>query len=811
MTPAEAAARIACAHCGLTVPASREAPEGEASFCCDGCATVYAAIEACGLTRYYEMLQATGEPGTPTAPSGRSYTELDDPAFLSRAAEPTAGGLSATELYLEGVHCAACVWLVEKVPTLVAGVAEVRLDLSRSKARVVWDPGVARLSEAARALDRLGYPVHPYRAARVAELRRKEDRALLIKIGVAGAIAGNVMAIAFALYGGILHGIEPEFLRLFRWTSLVLTVPSVFWCGGVFFRGAIGALRARTLHMDVPVALALAAAFAQGAWNTIRGGGEVYFDAACVLVFLLLAGRFIQIRRQRAAAEAAELLTSLAPSVARVIEGGAVREVPVETLLPGMRIEVRAGETLPADGTVAAGHSSLDLSLLTGESRPVEARRGDAVHAGTVALSGRLEVDVSSAGEETRVGRLMRLVEDHVRRRAPVVQLADRIAGRFVAAVLVLAAATFAVWWRISPQQAFDNAIALLIVTCPCALGLATPLALAAAVGRAAKAGFLVRGADAIEALSRGGTAILDKTGTLTEGNLAVVAWVGSEEAFALAAAVEAHSSHPIARALAAATPAAFGPVDVVETRGGGVAARVELREVVVGSPEFIARAVGAIPTDIRARAEEWSSAGLTPILIAIDGAVVAAAGLGDPVRPDGRDAVARLRSLGWAPRILSGDHASVVAAVAGELGIEGADASGGVSPEAKLDAVLAAKSAGPVMMVGDGVNDAAALAAASVGVAVHGGAEAALAAADVFVTRPGVGRLVELVEGAKRTMHVVRRNLGLSLAYNVVGVALAMAGYIDPMIAAIMMPVSSLTVVISSAFADTFRRPGGV
>ena len=763
-----------------------------------------------GLTRYYEMLQAAGEPGAPAAPSGRSYAELDDPAFLARASEPVAGGLAATELYLEAVHCAACVWLVEKVPSLVPGVAEVRLDLSRSKARVVWDPGIARLSGAARALDRLGYPVHPYRAARVAELRRKEDRALLIKIGVAGAIAGNVMAIAFALYGGILHGIEPEFLRLFRWTSLALTIPSVFWCGSVFLRGAIGALRARTLHMDVPVALALVAAFVQGAWNTIRGGGEVYFDAATVLVFLLLSGRFIQIRRQRAAAEAAELLASLAPSVARVIEKGATREVPVETLLPGTRIEVRAGETLPADGTIAAGHTSLDLSLLTGESLPVEAGPGDAVHAGTVATSGRLEIDVASSGEETRVGRLMRLVEDHARRRAPVVLLADRIAGRFVAAVLVLAAATFALWWRISPQQAFDNAIALLIVTCPCALGLATPLALAAAVGRAAKAGFLVRGADAIEVLARGGTAILDKTGTLTEGILAVVAWEGPDEARAMAAAAEAQSAHPVARALAAGATAALGPVEVIETRGGGVVGRVGRSEVVVGSPEFVARQVGPLPAALGARVASWSADGLTPVAIAVDGDVVAAAGLGDPVRADAKDAIAKLRALGWAPRILSGDHPSVVVAVAGELGIEWRDASGGVTPEAKLDAVLAAKSAGPVMMVGDGVNDAAALAAASVGVAVHGGAEAALAAADVFVTRPGVGRLVELVEGARRTMHVVRRNLGLSLAYNVVGVALAMAGYIDPMIAAIMMPVSSLTVVISSAFAETFRRPGG-
>jgi Cu2+-exporting ATPase len=798
------AAGADCAHCGLPVPLARKAPAPEPEFCCDGCATVYSVLKEHGLTRYYALARAAGE-RVPAQVTGRAYSELDDPAFVARACTPVPGGLLATDLYLEGVHCAACVWLVEKVPSLVPGAIEVRLDLPRSRAHVVWDPMQAKLSDVAVALDRIGYPVHPYRGARAAEVRKRENRELLLKIGVAGAVAGNVMAIAFGLYGGFLHGIEPEYLLLFRLTSLLVAAPSVFWCGSTFFRGAFGALRAKTLSMDVPIAIGLLVGYVQGAVNTLRATGEVYFDVVTMLVFLLLAGRYLLKRRQGAAVEAAELLSSLAPSSARVVEDGGEREVPLEALVPGMRVAVLAGETFPADGVVAAGRSSVDPSLLTGESRPVEVAIGDAVHAGTVNLSGRLEVAIESTGEDTRVGRLMRLVEESARRRAPIVQLADRISGRFVAVVLALAAITFAIWWHVSTQLAFDHAVALLIVTCPCALGLATPLAISAAIGRAARAGFLVRGADVIEALSRGGRMILDKTGTLTTGDLAVVAFSGSEQVRALVAAAEAHSSHPVARALATSQPPAMGPVEVEETLGGGIVGRVGRHAVVAGSPAFLASRFSPWPLEITSRVEAFSADGLTPIVVAVDGAVCGVFGLGDPLREDARGAIHALRALGYEPSILSGDHSGAVSAVARALDVSPDRAHGGVSPEGKVAAVLADKESGAVVMVGDGVNDAAALASADVGVAVHGGAEAAFAVADVFVTRPGLNRLVELVVGSRRTMRVVKRNLIFSLLYNVVTVVLAMTGFINPLLAAILMPLSSLTVIASSSLSRSF------
>jgi Cu2+-exporting ATPase len=807
MAHASPAGDAGCAHCGLPVPPQRRGPAGSPGFCCDGCSTVYTVLREHGLTRYYALARAAGE-RTPAKVTGRSYAELDDAAFAARACAALPGGLLATDLYLEGVHCAACVWLVEKVPALVPGAIEVRLDLPRARARAVWDPARASLSDVASALDRLGYPVHPYRGARAAEARKRENRELVLKLGVAGAIAGNVMAIAFGLYGGWLHGIEPEYLRLFRWTSLLVALPSVFWCGSNFFAGAVRAIRSRSLSMDVPIAVGLLAGYAQGAINTVRGTGEVYFDVVTTLVFLLLAGRYALKRRQGAAVESAELLSSLSPSSARVLANGRAREVPLEALVPGMHIEVLAGETFPADGRVEAGRSSVDLGLLTGESRPVDVAAGDDVAAGTLNVAGRLEVVVESTGEATRIGRLMRLVEESAGRRAPIVRLADRVAGHLVAAALSLAAITFAIWWHVSPQRAFDHAVALLIVTCPCALGLATPLAISAAIGRAARAGFLVRGADVIETLARGGRMILDKTGTLTSGELAIVAYSGPDDVPALVAAAEAHSSHPVARALATSRPPAMGPVEVEETQGGGVVGRVGRHALVVGSPAFLAARFAVWPPELSAAVGDYSSRGWTPVVAAVDGAVRGVFGLGDPVRPDARESIARLRLLGFTPSILSGDHPGAVAAAALALDLPGDSAQGGVTPEEKVAGVAAAKDGRPVVMVGDGVNDAAALAAADVGIAVHGGAEAALAVADVFVTRPGLAPLVELVAGSRRTMRVVRRNLVFSLLYNLVAVALAMTGVINPLIAAILMPLSSLTVIASSSLARSFAAP---
>jgi Cu2+-exporting ATPase len=452
---------------------------------------------------------------------------------------------------------------------------------------------------------------------------------------------------------------------------------------------------------------------------------------------------------------------------------------------------------------VEAGSSNLDLSLLTGESRPIDVHDGDPIHAGTVNLSGRLEIRIKSTGENTRIGRLMKLVEDSAGRRAPVVQLADRISSWFVIAVLVLAAVTFILWS--GTDHAVDHAVALLIVSCPCALGLATPLAVAAAIGRAARLGILIKGADALEQLARPGTMFLDKTGTLTEGRLALVRWYGDPSVRRAVAAIEAHSSHPVARALADGVDRA-GDLDVDEARqhpGQGMSARCAGRTTVVGSPSFITATGAEFPCEWRSTIQGIVDDGLTPVVVAVDGAVIAAAALGDPVRPDTPATLDRIRRMGWRLEVLSGDHPGTVRSVMARIGLD--HGRGGAGPEEKADIVREAATHSPAVMVGDGINDAAALAAATVGVGVHGGAEAALAAADVYLSEPGLSPVVRLLGGARRTLRVIRRNLGFSLAYNAVAVTLAMTGHMHPLIAAILMPLSSITVVVSSYKARTF------
>ncbi|MFN7964894.1 MAG: heavy metal translocating P-type ATPase metal-binding domain-containing protein [Acidobacteriota bacterium] len=800
-----------CAHCGLDLPLQPLCDAAGNQFCCAGCEAVFGVIHELGLERYYTLRADQNTQASRGRLNDKSYAELDDAGYQARSVIALAGGLSQVTLYLEGVQCAACIWLLERIDTLTPGLIEVKADLVRSRVTLIWDPSQVSLSQIARRFATLGYQPHPARGLAREGARRREDRAMLMRIGLAGAVAGNVMAIAFALYAGMFDAIEPGLFALFRWASLIVTLPSLLYGGSVFYRGAYNAVRTRSLHMDLPIAIGLTAGFLHGTVNTVRGEGEIYFDSVATLIFLLLVGRFLQRRQQRLAADSTELLAALSPSSARVIVAGRVHEVPLESLLAGMTVELLPGDTVPVDGVVLDGASEIDLSLLTGESAPVSVVSGDPVHAGTLNLSSRLVVEVRSTGEETRIGKLMRLVEEHAARRSNIVQLADRISGVFVAVVLVLAAITVTIWWGRSSEQALDHAIALLIVTCPCALGLATPLAVSAAIGQAARQGILIKGADVLEKLARPAKLLLDKTGTLTEGRLSLTRWDGDTAAQPLLAAIEAHSTHPVARAVQSAFGAApaSGPVDVRETQGGGVAGSVGRSRILAGTESFV-RSRGAVVGDaMQMAAAHAVDDGFSPVLIAVDQTVVAVASFGDRLRPDAEQALLRLRRSGHVPSILSGDHPRVVTTVARTLGLSAGDTRGGVSPEGKLSAVIAERERGPVVMIGDGVNDAAALAAAPVGIAVQGGAEAALAAADVFITRRGVMPIAELFDGAARTMRVVRRNLVFSLAYNVLGVALAMTGTLNPLIAAVMMPLSSLTVIISSYRADTFRSIG--
>lgn len=827
-TDVASTASVGCAHCDLPVPAGYIEPDADRQFCCAGCRTAFAILHDHGLDQYYDFAERRS---APVRESARSYEAFDHAAFQSLYVTTTLESLSRVELFLEGVHCASCVWLVERVPLLLPGVARAELNVSRSLAAIEWDAGSVRLSDVARTLASLGYAPHPYLGVRRDVVRRQEDRAALIRIGVAGAIAINVMLAALAMYSGVLsNGIEAPYERFFRYVSLGLTIPAMLGPGRVFFAGAWAALRTRALHLDLPIAIALGAGFMRGTINTLADSGPIYFDGVTILIFLLLVGRYLQQRGTRAATDASELLHSLTPQGARIVgDDGAVRELPAAALVPGMTMEVRAGEVIAADGVVVSGLSSVDLSLLTGESRPAAVESGTQVFAGTQNVSAPLRVLVERSGDESRVAKLLRQVEESALRRAPIVILANRIAGWFVAVVLVLAVVTYAVRHSLDPNSALDSAIALLIVTCPCALAMATPLAVTVATGRAARVGIFIKGGDSIEALAHPGVMILDKTGTVTESRVSLVRWDGPDWVKPLVLALEQESTHPLAegfrRALAPRydgaaeerTDAQPAPGPTVESSthvaGGGIVGRVDGRNVVVGSPRFVAGQLSAPPSEASPVAPplpasvESPGEAFTPVWVAVDDTLTARAWLGDPIRTDAAESIAALQRAGWSVRLLSGDASAVVHAVGSTLGLAPHACRGEATPEEKLRVVEELGRTGRVVMVGDGVNDAAAIAAATVGIAVHGGAEASLATADIYLTTPGLTPLVALVRGAGRTMRIIRRNIAFSLLYNVAGATLAITGVISPLIAAVLMPLSSLTVVLASWYGTTFAE----
>ncbi len=803
---------VVCIHCSLPVPAALINKDQDEQFCCHGCETAYAIIHGCGLESYYKVKRAIDPEATsPARSTGKAYHEMDTPAYHAMHVSDAGEGLLSCEFRLQGVHCAACVWLLEKLPMICPGVVNARLELRRALLRVVWIDQKTSLSHIAQGIDSLGYPVHPARGSHQRQLQRLEFRKNLIRIGIAGACAGNVMLISFALYGGMFSGMAAAHEAYLRWVSLIIGSVALIGPGRVFFRGAMASLKMRVPHMDLPIAIGLSAAFVYGSVNTILGGGEVYFDSLTAVIFLLLVGRAIQSRQQHSAAEAIEALFTLTPGTARLIAGSQVQEVPIEAIAPGDTVQVLAGDSVPVDGIVVQGISEIDQSLLTGEAMPVLIEQGSAVAAGAVNLASPVEVRATATGADTRMGRLMKLVEESAQRRAPIVRLADRIAGVFVVVVLMIAAVAGGAWLMIEPSHAVSVAVTVLIVCCPCALGLATPLAMVVAMGRAARRGVLIKGADSLERMAQPGLILLDKTGTITEGCMKLVRFEGDQSTKLAVAAIEKACRHPIASALVRglAENAIHLPevTDMKQSVGGGVSARVDNAKILVGSEAFIEGAGAVIPQWIKDEQLRCLNEGLTPILVARDGCVVAIAQLGDPIRPDAAQAVQELTAAGWKAGILSGDHPQVVTAVARQIGVPDSLCWGGMTPEDKLTLIREKRIGSSVVMVGDGINDAGALAEADVGIAVHSGAEASMAASDVYLSNAGLMPILELTKGSLRTMRVIRLGLGVSLAYNAVAVVFAVTGVINPLVAAIAMPISSVSVLGIAFRMRTFSR----
>ncbi|MFO0455692.1 MAG: heavy metal translocating P-type ATPase, partial [Planctomycetota bacterium] len=647
----------------------------------------------------------------------------------------------------------------------------------------------------------------------------QENRRQLINLGVAAALAGNNMLFGAALYFGLLSELGGAIELLFRGASCLLGLLSVLGPGRVFLRTAWSAIRTRTAHVDIPVAMALLMGTGSGLWNTLRGSGEIYFDSISSLVALLLVGRYIQFRQQRQTAEAVDLLYRLTPRTARKRCGEEVVETLVELIEPGDFLEVLPGQGISADGTIVSGESNLDEALLTGESRPVLKVQGEAVFAGTWNLTSPIEFVVTRTGRATRMGRLMELMESASRNKPPIIQWANRAGVWFVYGVLTVALITLLYWMRTAPSQAVENTVAVLIVACPCVIALAAPLTLSLAISRAAGRGILIKSGDVLQRLAKPGVVWLDKTGTLTRGLTEIVDWVGERDWIPYVVALERCSNHPLAVAFTSqAVEASLGVslVDLpavqsaIQDSRGGIRGRVNDRELIVGNSNLLGEMDIDIPEAYELRAVELAGRGLTATFFAVDGAVRGVIGIGDHLRADSLVTVKSLQAAGWQVGILSGDRPETVAAIGRQLGIPAEFANGGLTPEQKTSRVREVSEEQTVVMVGDGVNDSAALAAASVGIAVKGGAEASLAAAPVFLSRSGLDGLLELISASRQTMRTIHHSLLISILYNTFSVGLATMGLIHPLIAALMMPVSSLTTIGLAYSNQAFRSRGG-
>ncbi|MEX5304598.1 heavy metal translocating P-type ATPase [Kocuria sp. CPCC 205258] len=619
------------------------------------------------------------------------------------------------------------------------------------------------------------------------------------------------------------------------WVVAALSLPVVAWAAWPFHRSAAVNARHLTSTMDTLVSLGVSAAYLFSLWNLLRepgmtagamlghamdmSGHQLYFETGALVTAFLLLGRWLEARAKARSGEALRALLELGAKDAVVLRDGVETNVPAEQLRPGDLVVVRPGEKIAADGVVVDGRSAVDTSLLTGESLPVEVEVGDTVTGATINTNGRLLVEATRVGADTTLAQMGRMVSRAQASKAPVARLADRISGVFVPVVLVIALATLAGWLLLTGDvnASFVAAVSVLVIACPCALGLATPTALLTGTGRGAQLGILIKGAEVLEDTRTVDTVVLDKTGTVTSGQLSVaavtpVSGYSRDQVLDLAATVEQHSEHPIARAVAAATPHRFPVSGFVSAPGGGVRAHVadgmHSRSVVVGRTTWLSengvRLDGA-QLDALRRAQEG---GFTTILVAVDGALVGFVDLRDTVKDDAREAVARLKELGLRPMLLTGDNEPVARAVAAEAGIAAEDVVADVSPEGKVAVVRDLQDDGRVVaMVGDGVNDAAALAQADLGIAMGAGTDAAIEAADITVVRSDVGSVPTAIALSRRTLSIIKSNLFWAFAYNTVAIPVAAAGLLNPVIAGAAMAFSSVFVVLNSLRLRSFGR----
>lgn len=767
-----------CVHCDemAIVPHFLEDDkERNLPFCCSGCLTVYELLKQKSLSSYYEIKKSSAvfKRRSPVEVSRQVFTYLDDERFENDHCYKDLEDNCVMDFYLEGIHCLACLWLIEKLHEFTEGVVRSKLDLDKSIVSVTIND-LGKFSQVARELDKLGYRPHALkRNGDAKKLQEKEERTYLKRLGVAGAAAGNIMIYSISLYGGA----DESMAKVFNTLTVVLALPVFTYSAWPFYQSAMTSIKNKTLSIDIPIAMSLIMGFAMGGWGLFHGFEENYFDSLTALVFLLLLSRYFLRKIQDKGLSATDLHYFYQnESVLKQTDFG-YEEVHTQFLKVGDVIKVRPEEFIPADGKVIKGESLINNSLLTGESFPDHVKVGQAVFSGTQNVSNELTVKVEKTTEDTRLGKILKNVEQGWALRSRTVDLTSKVAKYFTITVILLSVLLFTVLlFEKDFTFAMTRALTLLIVTCPCALAISVPLTFHRSLSQAAKNGIIVKSDEVFEKLASAKTIMLDKTGTITHGKLEVIKFSSKKDLTDIIYSLEKNSRHPVGRALTEfALRNGASPLEVSfqrEIPGKGVEGKIGDNVYIISRGE-----------------------------VRENGDVIARYHVNDAPRSDSRPVITRLKEAGLQVAIISGDRADVVHSLSVDVGIDKTFAE--VSPEEKVKLV---KMPGTIM-VGDGANDAMALEGADVGIAVSGAMDISLRASDVFLSTPGLSGVEKLLVLSRETMKVVRRNLVFSIIYNSLSVIFVFTGMISPLVAAIVMPLSSLTVLLSTLLGTKEMR----
>jgi Cu2+-exporting ATPase len=818
-----------CFHCGLPVPPQATfravVADAERDFCCLGCESVCQAIYAAGLEGFYQRTpEGTLLAPPPAPPKDLEIYDIEEvqEEFVD-IKSGQRGEIRSIHLLVEGIHCAACLWLIERSLQPINGVLKASVNLSGKRLHLEWDNERIHLSNILQKLASIGYAALPFDPEAAEGEIKKQNRAMLFRMAFSGFTMMNLLWISIALYSGADRG---EFRQMFQWIGFALATPTLFYAGWPFLKGAYTGLRSRHLGMDLPIAIGASITWAYSSYITFSQStqGEVYFDTVVNFIFVILVGRFLEAISKRHAVAATQRLMDLQPRVATILHAdGEEQVVPIRTVKVADTVVVKPGYKIPVDGTICEGESRIDEAMLSGESNPVTKSIGDHVSAGTMNALNPILIKVTATLKDTALGRIIRLVEEAQASKAPIQCTADRIVPWFVAATLFLAFTTFNYWLLIAGagiEMALMTATAVLIITCPCAFGLATPMAIAVASGQGARHGILVKNGEVLETLSSISHFVFDKTGTLTEGKMRMVEihtveGVDQQHLLGQIAAIEQRSEHPIARAIVLAAQQQSIPfrghnIASIEYHSGhGISGTIDGEQMMIGHLGWLASRGIDSDSALAQRAAEIEQQAITPVHIAIAGRHVAMLGITDALRADAQEIVSRLKQDHMTVTLLSGDRLNVANAVARQLG--GMEVIAEVRPEEKHQIIKALQQKGEqVAMVGDGINDAPALIQANVGIAIGSGTDVSIESADIVLMDDELEKIHQAAALSRRTLRTIRQNIGISIVYNIIMVPLAVAGFITPLIAAISMPVSSLLVIGNAARIRTlFSKKG--